>query len=792
MRHQLLKGFYLRDLRIEPASGNVSSPDGNTHLQPKALEILLCLAEQPFTVVERDELLRIVWGEGQGSQEALNHAVSELRHGLNDRQDDSKLIQTIPKRGYRLIEEPRLATATESDESNDASIISADEGFIKAIMRRGVMQAALAYLFVGWLLIQIVDATSPTLGLPAWMPPLVTYAVIGGFPIVVILAWLLEHRKGRLTLDRGLQSGKLLAGLERNYFAVVAAYGIAALGAAAYQGLIGFTVQITASEVSVNEVELIPVDPNSIAVLKFLNINKNETAQIFSDGLGEDVLTRLAKVPGLSVSSRGDSWSMPANASSDLVRRRLRVAYFLEGSVRLINEELRVTVQLIETATGFHVLSRSFDRKLQDYMAVQREITSLVVANLRVALPTDISDEFDVSDGDPSVDAYIMYRRGKIILDQPPNDKSIDQAIAYFQAALDIDAGYSAAHAGICSAYVTHHEMTNDSASIGLAQDACGASLVSNPNLGVVYTALGKLYWSTGKTTEAGSAYRRALAINPQDVSAMLGMAAVLEREQQPDEAEELLQKAVNLQPGNWRTIKSLGNFYFVNGRYVEAAHAYRQVVFLDTNNWLGHGNLGSALMMAGDFTGASEALQTSLSIETNAYYLSNLGIIYYYLGQYDRSVDFHRQAAEEMPESNSVWLNLGDSLNFSSQPNEAADAYLKAMNVSAKLLAVNPNSPENLYIQAWATAASGDSKQAKILIDRALSVAPNDPYVRYYDGLLKNRRGETSAAVEALQQAVNMGYPTKMLAADPLLSDLRAEDRFTIIIGDLEEKSTN
>ena len=786
MRHSLLKGFYLRDLLIEPTSGTVSGPDGEAHLQPRAIEILLRLAERPFTLIERDELLLEVWGEGQGSQEALSHAVSELRHGLNDHADDPNLIQTIPRRGYRLIEEPRLAGAAETEEAYDATNSDSDNGLVKTLMRRGVMQAGLAYLVVGWLLIQIVGATAPTLGLPSWVSPFVTYTTIFGLPLCLILAWLLEHNKSHLFLDEGKQSGKLLAGLERNYLAIIAAYGIAALGAGVYQATIGYVVEAPPDTAQIDADELLPIQANSIAVLKFLNINNNEGAQIFSDGLGEDVLDRLAKIPGLSVSSRGDSWSLPPNATSEQVRHRLRVAYFLEGSVRLVNDDLRIVVQLIETATGFHIFSRSFDRKLSDYLGVQREVTELTVANLRVALPGDDTDTFEFTDSDPDVDAYVMYRRGKTVLDQPATEDSIDKAISYFEKALEIDEGYSAAHAGICMAYVLHHETTNDSASIDLAQDACSEALISNPNLGVVYTALGRLHWSTGKTTEAQAAYRRALAINPQDVSAMQGLAAVLERGQQTDDAESLLKKAIELQPGNWQTIKSLGNIYFVNGRYLEAAHAYRQLVFLDNNNWVGHGNLGSALMMAGDFKAGLDALNTSLGIQRHAYYLSNLGIIYYYLGQYDRSVDIHREAAQEMPDSSSVWLNLGDALHFSSQPDESVIAYRQAMNISAELLAVNPNSPENLYIQSWAAAASGDKDQAKILIERALSVAPNDPYVRYYDGLLKNLAGETTAAINALQQAVDRGYPSRMLAADPLLFELLGESRFKAIVGEI------
>ncbi len=786
MRQSLLKGFYLRDLLIEPTSGTVSGPEGQLHLQPRAIEILLRLAEQPFTLVERDELLRLVWGEGQGSQEALSHAVSELRHGLHDHADDPNIIQTIPRRGYRLIEEPRIRGVAETDETYDANTEDSREGLVNALMRRGVMQAGLAYLVVGWLLIQIVGATAPTLGLPLWVPTMITFTTIIGLPICLVLAWLLEHNKSHLFLDEGKQSGKLLAGLERNYLAIIAAYGIAAFGTSVYQGVVGFKVEAPAETVQIDADELLPIQANSIAVLKFLNINNDEGAQIFSDGLGEDVLDRLARIPGLSVSSRGDSWSLPPNATSDQVRQRLRVAYFLEGSVRLVDDDLRIVVQLIETATGFHIFSRSFDRKLSDYLSVQREVTKLTVANLRVALPSNDTDTFEITSSDPDVDAYIMYRRGKTALDQPATEETIGVAISFFEKALEIDPGYSAAHAGICNAHVTHHRTMDDSASIDLAQRACSEALISNPNLGVVYTALGRLHWNTGKTTEARIAYQRALAINEQDVSAMSGLAAILEREQQTDEAELLLKKAITLQPGNWQTINSLGSFYFVNGRYPDAAHAFRQMVFLDNANWRGHGNLGSALMMAGDFSGARDALNDSLNIERHAFYLSNLGIIYYYLGEYDEAVKIHREAAQENSDSSSVWLNLGDALRFSSQPDESVEAYRQAMDVAARLSAVNPNSPENLYIHSWAAAASGDQGQARLFIDRALSVAPNDPYVRYYDGLLKNFLGQPIAAIDALQLAVEMGYPSKMLAADPLLSDLKDQSRFKAIVGEI------
>jgi TolB-like protein/DNA-binding winged helix-turn-helix (wHTH) protein/Flp pilus assembly protein TadD len=777
MQRSLLKGFYLQDLLIEPSSGRVTGPEGESHLKPKAVEVLLYLAQRPFELVERDDLLEAVWGADRGTPEALSHAVSELRHGLSDQADAPKVIQTVPRRGYRLLRQPRFVEPPDIKTSADAPRSRDEGGFVGKLMRRGVVQAGLAYLVFAWLLIQVADAVTPILDLPAWFPAMVTYAAIVGFPIVLILAWLLEQGDGRWFLDRGKQSGKMLSGLERNYLSIIVAYGIAAIGAYGYQVLVGFDVtEVPESTVAIED-SLLPVKPNSIAVLKFLNISGDQTAKAFSEGLGEDLLDRLARIPGLSVSSRGDSWSLPMNASSELVRQRLRVAYFLEGSVRVIGDDLKVVVQLIESATGFHVFSRSFDAKLDNFMDVQREITSLAVANLRVALPENESLLADEPDPDP--DAYVLYRHGRALLHQPAKRDLLLKAIDYFEQALQLDSGYSAAHSGICEARVTLYRLERDDSDIGRARAACAAALDANPNLYMVYTALGELHLTTGGHSAAEDAFGRSLDINGNGVQAMRGIAKILQRKGQVDEAEGLLQRAIDLQPGNWRNIDALGFMYFTTGRYEKAANQFRRVAFLDPGNWQGHGNLGSALMMAGEFAAALDAIQTSLQIEERASQRSNLATIYYYLGEFDRSVEIHRQTIETMPESHFVWLNLGDSLRFSSQPGQAEQAYRHAAELSRNLLAVNFDSPVDLMVLAWSTASLGDTAEARQLIDRALDLSPDDPYVRYYDGLLRNYSGEKGAAVESLRQAVAGGYPVAMLAADPLLQGLHGDKGF-------------
>jgi TolB-like protein len=104
----------------------------------------------------------------------------------------------------------------------------------------------------------------------------------------------------------------------------------------------------------------ITVADNSIAVLPFLNNDGSEETRIFANGLMDDVITRLSRVPGLLVSSRGDAATLQPNTSSEIVRNRLRVAMYLEGSVEIQGDQIRVIVQLINSANGFHILSRTY------------------------------------------------------------------------------------------------------------------------------------------------------------------------------------------------------------------------------------------------------------------------------------------------------------------------------------------------------------------------------------------------------------------------------------------------
>ena len=332
----------------------------------------------------------------------------------------------------------------------------------------------------------------------------------------------------------------------------------------------------------------------SIAVLPFVNMSSDKEQEYFSDGLSEELLNDLAKIPGLRVAARTSSFQFKGK-TEDLrtVGEKLNVATILEGSVRKEGNRVRITAQLIKVADGFHLWSETYDRELKDIFGVQDEIARSVAGSLKVALLG--GKTATPSAQGTNAEAYNACLQGRYFYERRSKE-NVEKAIGYYEQAIKLDPGYAPAWVGLAEARSLQagHGYLPAEEGYRKAREAVERALALDANLAEAHAAMGWIKMSYDwDWAGADASYQRALALEPGNATVVWRAAELAANLGRFEEALAQDRRAVELDPLNVSTHIYLGEHAFRAGRLEEAAAAFKKALELNPERPFSHTGLG-------------------------------------------------------------------------------------------------------------------------------------------------------------------------------------------------------
>ena len=309
--------------------------------------------------------------------------------------------------------------------------------FFNELKRRNVFKVAAAYIIVGWLIMQAGEVMGPALRLPEWVNSALAFFLLLGFPLALIFAWAFEMTADGLKKEKDVDRSQSItdvtgAKLNRTIMVVL----ILALGFFAFDKFVlgpkrdaqlvketQLAAEQTAGPAMTGSVpDADTPEEKSIAVLPFVNMSDDGGNEYFSDGLSEELLNLLAKIPELKVAARTSSFQFKGQTGDiDAIAKQLKVANVLEGSVRKSGNQVRITAQLIKADDGYHLWSETYDRTLENIFAVQDEIAAAVVDALKLTLLGAAKPV--AKEANP--DAYALFLQGRYWYNQASRENSV-------------------------------------------------------------------------------------------------------------------------------------------------------------------------------------------------------------------------------------------------------------------------------------------------------------------------------------------------------------------------------
>jgi len=516
--------------------------------------------------------------------------------------------------------------------------------FFQELKRRNVFRVAAAYIVAAWLLIQVAETIFPLFGFDKNPARIVVIALSILFIPAVIIAWAFELTPEGLKRDHEVDRLQSIAPktgkkLDRIIMVVLAfSLGYFAVDKFVLSESRDRSIAEVARQKGRSEVLVELYGDKSIAVLPFENRSSDKEQEYFADGLSEELLNLLAKIPSLRVIARTSSFSYKGKDIAEL-SRDLNVDHVLDGSVRKAGTKVRVSAKLIRAEDSSYVWVETYERTLDDIFQIQDEIAAAVVTQLQVkllrAVPT--SQPTDVN-------AYSLYLQARELARQSTAEGH-ERSIKLYQQALDIAPDYAAAWGGLADGY-------NFLDDFALARQAANKALALDPNFALAYASLGWIAMvHDNDLVGASQNLERALKLDPTNPQIIRIAASLSTNLVRLNEAIGLLEYAAARDPVQPLIHTHLALTYFSAGRLDEAIRSYRTALRLspDADGWSSF--IGAALLSKNEPVAALAAMEQEPS---EAWRLIGLVMAHHDLGQADESdaklVELIEKYATEYP----------------------------------------------------------------------------------------------------------------------------------------------
>jgi len=524
-----------------------------------------------------------------------------------------------------------------------------------------------------------------------------------------------------------------------------------------------------------------------IAVLPFRVLGTENSLNYVADGLGEALSAKLFKlsdvrIASASAASKANDQKTPLAS----IAKDLGVNYIVHGLIQGAGDKLRITVNLENMVEDRLQWSQEFTGVTGDLLTLEDQIYARLTEVLQSKAPNNA-----VATAHPTenVAAYDIYLRGRNALRNRQDPKKIQAAIDLFDQAIKQDPGFALAYTGMADASLLMYREKKDrfwsEKAIASAQQAERL----NDKLPEVHFSLGTAYSATGQTAQAISELKRGLELAPNSDEAYRRLGTAYQSIGQKDEAVKALQKAVEINPYYWTNQSALGAAYFEYGNYEGALKQFQIVTQLEPQNAAGYDNIGSVYSRMGRYEESVAAFQKALPIQPYPAPYTNLGTSFFYLKRYSESVPMFQTAVELSPNDETFVGNLADAYRWAGDKNKANATYDQAIALAYKQLQVNPRDASALGHMALYNAKKGDVAQANDFIKRARTIDPSDVYLIYTSAIVAAIANDQKTAFDSLRSALQKGYATDDMEADPEFNALRGKPEYQALMKEFARK---